>query len=144
MTLRPGSPAAFAVVGLGGFCGGLARYGLGLAWPESAHDITWTTLAINCVGSFALPVLVLLVTAVAGAPAWVRPLLGTGFLGAFTTFSALAFAVERRLAEGAVSAAGWTLALSLGVGLTCSVAGYLVGGRLARRVASRRDARNLT
>ena len=29
------------------------------------------------------------------APTWLRPLVGTGFLGAFTTFSAVAFALDR-------------------------------------------------
>ncbi|MBL8564600.1 MAG: fluoride efflux transporter CrcB [Hyphomicrobiaceae bacterium] len=66
---------------------------LGTAFP-------WGTLTVNILGSFLMGVLVeLLVLRFGGSPT-MRTLLGTGFLGGFTTFSAFSLDVlvllERR------------------------------------------------
>jgi CrcB protein len=79
------------------------------------------TLVVNVVGSFALG---LLVGGGAG-PGWLA-LLGTGFCGAFTTFSTLALEVWEAAADGRRVEAAAVVGLSLVLGLGAAVAGYAV------------------
>jgi fluoride exporter len=85
----------YAVIAVGGFAGGNARYALGLAWPDVPGRYPWTTFGINVSGAFVLALLLVLILEAWEAPTWLRPLVGTGFLGAFTTFSAVVFALDR-------------------------------------------------
>jgi len=85
----------YGVIALGGFAGGDARYALGLVWPDNPGVFPWTTFGINVSGAFVLALLLVLILEAWEAPTWLRPLVGTGFLGAFTTFSAVAFALDR-------------------------------------------------
>jgi fluoride exporter len=85
---------------VGGIFGGLSRYGIGLAWPPRIDGFPWDIFAINIFGAFALAVLLVLVMEVLPQPHYVRPALGTGFLGAFTTFSSLATAADQLFAHG--------------------------------------------
>jgi CrcB protein len=85
----------YGVIALGGFAGGNARYALGLAWPDKPGGFPWTTFGINVSGAFVLALLLVLILEAWEAPTWLRPMVGTGFLGAFTTFSAVAFALDR-------------------------------------------------
>jgi CrcB protein len=85
----------YGVIALGGFAGGDSRYALGLVWPEKPGVFPWTTFGINVSGAFVLALLLVLILEAWDAPTWLRPLVGTGFLGAFTTFSAVAFALDR-------------------------------------------------
>jgi CrcB protein len=85
----------YGVIALGGFAGGDTRYALGLAWPDNPGLFPWTTFGINVSGAFVLALLLVLILEAWEAPTWLRPLVGTGFLGAFTTFSAVAFALDR-------------------------------------------------
>lgn len=73
------------LVMLGGALGAVARYLVDRAVP--AFDIPVATLAVNVAGSFVLGVLTGAGSA-AGGP--VGHLVGTGFCGALTTWSALA------------------------------------------------------
>jgi CrcB protein len=109
-----------------GSLGALSRYGVGQA--VGTHDFPWATLGINIVGAFVLD---LVLTAgpshlsddlVAG--------LGTGFLGAFTTFSTFGYETTHLLRDDRPTAAATYVALSLVVGLTASAAGYLLGRTL--------------
>ena len=77
------TPAVFLGVAVAGALGAVAR-----AWVSEAVQRRWTrrgagTLAVNLAGAFALGWWVALA---AGSPAWLE-IGGTGFLGAFTTFS---------------------------------------------------------
>ena len=60
-------------------------------WPS---DWPWGTFVVNVSGSLALGVVVGFVLA-HGTDADVRTVLGTGFLGAYTTFSAYAYETVR-------------------------------------------------
>ena len=79
----------FLLLLLAGAAGTAARYGLTL-WiqhgPGARFDFPVGTLVINVVGSFLLGFLTALALSKAVAPD-VRLILGTGFCGAFTTFS---------------------------------------------------------
>ncbi|MCW2680269.1 MAG: CrcB protein [Frankiales bacterium] len=65
--------------------GALLRYGAVLALPHEPGTWAWSTVVVNAVGAFLLCALLTRVRDVR-----VRLLLGTGLLGAFTTFSGFA------------------------------------------------------
>jgi CrcB protein len=81
------SAQVLAVIAVGGGLGALARYGLTLV--VAAGEFPWATFVTNVTGCFLIGVLMVLV---AGAHRLVRPFLGVGVLGGFTTFST--YAVE--------------------------------------------------
>jgi len=106
-------PALVAVVAVGGAFGSLARYAVALLLPLGRSGLPVGTLLTNVAGSFLLG---FLVARAADAP-WLRAFLGTGVLGGFTTFSALALETDRLLARApavAVLYAGLSLLLGLG------------------------------
>lgn len=74
-------------VATGGALGAVARYLTGVATLRLAGPgFPWGTLAVNIAGSFLMGVLVVWLTAKGGNR--FSPLLMTGLLGGFTTFSA--------------------------------------------------------
>lgn len=116
---------------VGGFFGGLARYGLGEAFPSSSRQFPWTTFGINLGGAFLLALLLVLLLEVLPPTRFVRPAMGTGFVGAFTTFSSLAVSTDQLAAHGHAGIAVAYAAGSLFGGLGCAVLG-LIGGRSLR------------
>jgi CrcB protein len=141
----PGFSIHIAVsVFAGGLAGGLARYAVGRAWPTPLRGFPWNTFAVNVTGSFALGVLVVFVEVLAyrahlgpvrhiRAARYLRPAVGTGFLGAFTTFSALALSTDQLLAHGDVGLGLAYLVASVVVGLLAAFAGLRVGRLLSQR-----------
>jgi fluoride exporter len=103
---RHGAHAAvLGVIAAGGVVGSLARYGLSRAWPAPAGGLPWATLVTNVAGCLLIGVLMVLVTDVWAAHRLIRPFLGVGLLGGFTTFSAYA-EQSRALLAGGRAAAG--------------------------------------
>ncbi|MFC6826787.1 fluoride efflux transporter FluC [Halopelagius fulvigenes] len=96
------------LVGLGGSAGALARYGVDTAFGGGRR----ATLAVNVAGSVALGAVV-----AASPPAAVATALGTGFCGAFTTFSSFAVAVAEDTRDGRPDDAVRYAAVTLGTAL---------------------------
>lgn len=87
------------------------------------------TLAVNLAGALALGMLLESLErarVAGGVNTTVRLVAGTGFLGAFTTYSALALDVTALLGSGWFEAAGVYVGLSLAGGLTAAWAGIHV------------------
>jgi fluoride exporter len=122
-----------AVVAVGGVVGAVSRYEAGLVWPTPASGFPWTTLGINLVGSALLAILLVLVTDVWARRPLLRPLLGTGVMGGFTTFSTFSVDTERLLSHGHTGTALVYVAVTLS---TCGAAGW-AGGRLTRGLVAR-------
>jgi CrcB protein len=122
------------VIALGGALGAAARYGAGLAWPAAADAFPWTTLLVNVAGCALMGVLMVLVTERFAAPPLVRPFLGTGVLGGFTTFSTYAVDADRLIRLDAVGAA----VLSLVLTLVLAVAAVWAGAGAARALTQER------
>lgn len=75
-------------VAIAGFAGAVSRYSIGLAFPDGGESsFPWATLVINLSGSLLLGLLFGLASR-RKLPPWFKEAAGTGFLGAFTTFSA--------------------------------------------------------
>jgi CrcB protein len=74
-------------VAIGGVAGAEARYGLGLLDRHGPEQFPWMTLLINGAGCVLIGVLIAALARSERAPRLARPLLGTGVLGGFTTFS---------------------------------------------------------
>ncbi|MER7515944.1 CrcB family protein [Streptomyces sp. NPDC126499] len=91
-------------VAAGGALGATVRYAATLAWPTPAGAFPWTILTVNATGCAALGVLMVLATETPTPPhPLLRPFLGTGVCGGFTTFSAYALDTQRLLADGDVT-----------------------------------------
>lgn len=93
-----GELAVVGVIALGGVLGAVARYEAGQWWPTRAGTFPWTTFGINVLGCALIGVLLVLVTDVFTRQRLLRPLLGTGVLGGFTTFSTYAVDIQRLVA----------------------------------------------
>ena len=115
--IRPHPAPVIAAVSVGGAIGACARYGAALLWPSAPNAFPWTTLAVNAAGCAAIGVLMVLVTEVWNAHHLVRPFLGTGILGGFTTFSTYATDARRLIDDGHPRTALAYLALTLAAAL---------------------------
>ncbi len=78
-----------AAIFLGGALGALLRVWLGTEFASSGASWPWVTFAINVSGSAALGYLVTRLQERLPQSTYQRPLLGSGFCGAFTTFSTM-------------------------------------------------------
>lgn len=112
---------------LGGAAGTALRLLADVLVPAPAGGIPYSTLAVNVLGSFLLGAAVARLWP--GMPPWARAGLGTGLLGSFTTFSAVALVVDELARDGSIVVALAYLAASLVGGLVAA----LLGLRLARR-----------
>lgn len=92
------------VVAIGGAFGALTRYAVETMLPTSNYRWPWATFLVNMAGAFAIGVVVgvLAQRELRGqsAPAWLRPLAVTGYLGGLTTFSTYMVEVFTRLDSG--------------------------------------------
>jgi fluoride exporter len=134
--LRRHAVRVLGVVALGGAAGALARYGVSLLLPTEPGRFPLGTFGINVAGCFLIGVLMVLVTEAFRAHPLVRPALGTGVLGGFTTFSTYANEVHGLLRPGEVLLAFGYLFASLACGLVAAALGI----RLTRIATGRRVA----
>ena len=95
---------------------------------QARHDsvFPWGTFVINVGGSFVLGTLLGGASTGLATHPWV-PLLGTGFCGAFTTFSTFGFETVRLAEEGSYDVAARNVAASLVVGLAAAALGWELG-----------------
>ena len=123
---------AMLMIALGAAVGANLRYALSL-WAARQWGVTFPygTLLINVSGSFAIGVvMVLLTTRFTTSDSW-RLLLVTGLLGGFTTFSTFSYETNMLLVNGSWVYAGLNIFASVGLGLV----GVFLGAGLARLVA---------
>ncbi|MGW4798619.1 fluoride efflux transporter CrcB [Nonomuraea sp. NPDC004297] len=126
-----------AAIAVGGALGALARYGLQTALPTGPADFPWATFLVNVSGCLLIGVLMVVITEVRQAHRLVRPFLGVGVLGGYTTFSTYVVDVQRAVAAGAPL----TGLVYLAATMLAAVAAVVAGMWLTRRVAARAGAR---
>jgi fluoride exporter len=119
-----------AAVFAGGVLGALARAGLVRAFPHSPGDWPWVTFAVNVAGAALLGYLVTRLQERLPLSAYRRPLLGSGFCGAFTTFSTMQLELVQMLDHDRAGLAAAYAAASLAAGF----AAVFLATKLTRRV----------
>jgi CrcB protein len=110
-------------VGAGGLIGAPARFVVDqLVNSRTRGVFPWGTYVINATGAFILGLIsgLVLYQGLGHLPSAV---IGTGFCGAYTTFSTFSWETVRLIEEGTPSAAIWNIAGSLVAGLLAAAAG---------------------
>jgi len=121
-----------AVIALGGAVGSTARYALALLLPHAPDRIPWSTVTANLTGAFALALLMVFVNDVWPTNRYVRPLLGVGVLGGYTTFSTYMLDAHALAAAGALGALVAYVLVTLVGGLFAVWLGAAFGRLLTR------------
>jgi fluoride exporter len=118
-------------IGIAGTLGALARYGLGgLIVSRSARAFPWETFVVNVSGSFVLGFAFTLMTEQLTTGAWLRTAVTVGFVGAYTTFSTLAYETYRLVEDGALALAAANIFGSAAAGLVAVYLGVVAGRAL--------------
>jgi CrcB protein len=115
------------IIGIGGFLGAIARYGVAL-WVGQrwGRNFPLGTFLINVSGSFLIGLLMSLFTErFMVNPQW-RLMLVVGFLGAYTTFSTFEYETGALLKDGEWMVAGLNVILSVFVGFAALKLGEVI------------------
>ncbi len=115
-------------VSIGGFLGGITRYELSVLLGGDG------ILYANLIGSFLLAFITYYFIERGLLSAWLNAGIGTGFIGAFTTFSSLATTIVKLESQGIIASIGYFLVSSLG-GLALALLGFM----LARKYGGSRQ-----
>ena len=121
------SPLAWIGVGVFGAAGAYARFAVAAAvTARRPGDFPWGTFVVNLTGGFALGVLT--GAGITGAALFV---LGTGFMGGYTTFSTWMVETQRLGEDAELGLAGAYLLGSMLAGLAATGAGCALAGALS-------------
>jgi CrcB protein len=135
-------PRLVALVLLGGAVGAPIRYLIARTWVTGPHAFPWSTFTINVVGAFALGLLLEFLARSGtdrGARRNLRLFVGTGVLGAFTTYSTFAVEADLLVRTHADGLAAAYAVGSVAAGLLASLAGIVVAAGGHRALAGDRS-----
>lgn len=111
-----------------GCLGGLSRYGLVLLFPGQT-----TTLLINLIGCFLLAFLTYYIIERQLLAGWLSTGLGTGFVGAFTTFSSFCNDLDQSFIHHAFNTGILYLLISVIGGYLTALLGFKLATYLVKR-----------
>ena len=115
----------FLQVAIGGAAGSVARYAVYRAMPLGGPGFPAATMAVNVAGSFLMGLLTALMALRLGNGH--APLLATGILGGFTTFSAFSLDAATLWEQGQPGVAGIYVLGSVLLCLLAVGAGLIIG-----------------
>lgn len=121
-------PAVLGVISLGGILGAEVRFAVSLWLPHGPAQLAVGTWLVNTSGCFLIGVLMVVVAELTAPHRLVRPFLGIGVLGGYTTFSTAMVEVQQLALAGRP---GTALGYLLGTALAALVA--VVGGMTLTR-----------
>jgi CrcB protein len=128
---RSWDPGVLAAIAVGGVLGAEGRYGMSLLLPHHPGQWPLATWLTNVTGCFLIGVLMVVITELTSPHRLVRPFLGVGVLGGYTTFSTAMVDVEQMVRAGHAGAAlGYLLATPV-----AAVAAAFLGVLLTRASA---------
>lgn len=118
---------AFLLVAAGGFFGAISRYGLN-NFIQFKHDkpFPFGTFIINITGSLLLGLLF----GIGQLPQEIFLLIGTGFMGAFTTFSTFEREAMELIHKKETFASLVYLVSSVVIGVILAYIGYIIGKQI--------------
>ncbi|MFI5274778.1 MAG: fluoride efflux transporter FluC [Ktedonobacterales bacterium] len=125
------SVALVVAIGLAGALGAAARFGVA-EW-SARHwrgPFPLGTLLINVSGAFVLGLVLSAAPVRAPLPSGMRAVLGTGFLGGYTTFSTLCFETHASARLGRIHSAWLNAVSSLALGILAAALGIALGHAL--------------
>lgn len=133
-------PRLLLLVLAGGTVGAVLRHLVSATADAQAGELPWATFGVNVAGAFALGLLLELLGRRGPDTSRrrdVRLALGTGLLGAFTTYSALGAETALLVRAGEPALAGGYALGSAVAGLLAAGAGIALAAALTRRPAAR-------
>jgi CrcB protein len=115
----------YLMIATGGAVGSMLRFWVGGSVSDRLGSrFPYGTFAVNCTGSFLIGLIITLIAERANVnPNW-RYLIGVGFIGGYTTFSAFEFETFQSMQEGKMLVASLNVILSVTVGLICVWLGF--------------------
>jgi fluoride exporter len=125
---KVGEYVPYVAVALGGFIGAVLRYVIS-EWWGTQHGFPLATLVINLAGSFFLMWFYTLTLDRFPIHPHVRLGIGTGLVGAFTTFSTFCVETWKLIESAEYVTAGLYVASSLFGGILLSAIGYFLARR---------------
>jgi CrcB protein len=144
---RPREWDLLVAIAAGGVAGAEARYGIDAALPHTGSAFPWATLLINVSGCLLIGVLMVLVLELTSPHRLLRPFLGEGVLGGYTTFSTFAVDAERLVRDHrpllALGYAALTLVLCLVAVYAATVVTRVLGRIVLERGLHRSESRKV-
>jgi fluoride exporter len=110
----------YLMVAMGGAAGSVLRFWVGGNVADRLGTrFPYGTFAVNCTGSFLIGLVITLIAQHANVnPNW-RYLLGVGFIGGYTTFSAFEYETFQSMQDGKMLIASLNVIASVAIGLIC-------------------------
>lgn len=133
VALRLAATRNIGLVAVGGALGTAARVAVGVALPTAGDGWPWATMTANVSGALLLGLVLGAARDAAVVGRWVRPLVGTGMIGGYTTFSTLSVETLQLTASGRLPTAV-AYAVASATGGFAAVWVGLVGSRITRRL----------
>lgn len=130
------SASLLVVIAAGGVVGALARYGLSELLPHRTGEWPWSTWLTNVSGCLLIGVLMVFVTDVWPNQRYLRPFVGVGVLGGYTTFSTAMVDVQQQVRAGHAGVALLYLGGTVVAAVAAVTAGSAVTTAVVRRVRS--------
>ena len=120
----PSRARVLVAVSAGGVLGAEARYLLGTAFPAEPGTWPWTTFWINVTGCLLIGVLYTVLSELVADPhPLLRPSLGVGVLGGYTTFSTWSVETVQLVDRGSYGTAlGYAVVSPVTAVLACALA----------------------
>lgn len=113
------------ILGLGGFLGSNFRYWISdWTYRHFQGNLPYGTLIVNVLGSFLLGIIMCYVTESKDLMPLIKLFLGTGMIGAFTTFSSLSFETLEMLKKSDYRLAFLNTAMNIALGIAAVWMGY--------------------
>ena len=121
------------IVGLGGFAGSIARYGLSLAFQKYSVVMPLGTIGANILGCFIIGIIVHFSSGAGALSPEMRLLLATGFCGGFTTMSSFVYESAQMLKSNEI----YYAALYFLITITGSFLAFFLGLLVAHLIFNR-------
>ena len=132
-------PRVLFAISVGAMGGATARYKLATWITVPAGAFPWATFCTNVSGSFILGVLLVQLIERFPPTRYARAFAGTGFLGAYTTFSTFSVETGVLLKDGRVAVAVVYVVSSLVIGIAAAWLGVVLGRLVPHQRLERKE-----